>query len=67
MSLTPVAALVSGVVLLVLWVVLAFVVAIPAGWIHLALALGISLIAAAIVLTEPGADRSSSRLDKRVK
>lgn len=34
---------------IVLWVVLAFAVAIPSGWVHVALALGVVLIAVGIV------------------
>ncbi len=36
-------------VALVLWVVLAFALAIPSGWVHLPLALGVALIAVGIV------------------
>lgn len=39
----------GAVVSLVLWIVLAFVVAIPSGWVHAPLALGSILIARAIV------------------
>ena len=39
----------GAVVCLLLWVVLAFVVAIPSGWAHTPLALGSVLIARAIV------------------
>ena len=41
----------GAVVCLVLWIVLAFVVAIPSGWVHAALALGSVLIARAIALS----------------
>jgi hypothetical protein len=41
---------VGGAILcLVLWVVLAFVMALPSGWVHLPLAIGCILIARAIV------------------
>ena len=66
MSLTRPVALIGGVVLLALWVLLAFVLAIPAGWVHLALAVGICLLAVAITLTEPAAP-AGSRLDSTVK
>ena len=36
-----------------LWIVLAFVVAIPSGWVHLPLALGAVLIAVAIIQSAP--------------
>ena len=39
----------AGILLLVLWVVLAFVLAIPSGWVHAPLALGCVLLARAIV------------------
>ncbi len=39
----------AGILLLVLWVVLAFVLAIPSGWVHTPLALGCILLARAIV------------------
>jgi hypothetical protein len=66
-SLTRPVALAGGVLLLAVWVVLAFVLAIPAGWVHLALALGVSLLASAIILTEPASVSNSSRLDSTVK
>jgi hypothetical protein len=67
MSLTRPVALTAGVVLLVLWVVLAFVLAIPAGWVHLLLAVGICFLAAAITLTEPTGAADGSGLDVKVK
>ena len=39
----------SGAFLLVAWVVLAFVAALPSGWVHLPLALGVILVAKGIV------------------
>jgi TRAP-type C4-dicarboxylate transport system permease small subunit len=39
----------GAVVLLAAWVVLAFVVAVPSGWVHAPLAIGTVLIAMAIV------------------
>jgi len=39
----------AGILLLILWVVLAFVLAIPSGWVHVPLALGCILLARAIV------------------
>ncbi len=44
-------ALIAGVVALAAWVVLAFVMTIPSGWVHLPLAVGAMLIAVAIVLS----------------
>jgi hypothetical protein len=41
--------LLGAVALLALWVVLAFVAAIPSGWVHIPLALGSVLIVRAIV------------------
>jgi hypothetical protein len=40
---------IGGAVLLVLWVLLAFVFAIPSGWVHAPLALGCVLLARAVV------------------
>lgn len=42
-------AMIFAVVCLILWVVLAFVVAIPSGWVHLPLAGGTVLLAVGIV------------------
>jgi uncharacterized membrane protein (DUF485 family) len=42
-------ALILAVVCLVLWVILAFVAAIPSGWVHLPLAGGAVLLAVGIV------------------
>ena len=39
----------AGILLLILWVVLAFVLAIPSGWVHVPLALGCILLVRAIV------------------
>ncbi|MFQ6045295.1 MAG: hypothetical protein ACE5PT_02915 [Gemmatimonadales bacterium] len=42
-------AAVGAIVCLALWVALAFVVAIPSGWVHVPLAAGVILIVVAIV------------------
>ena len=42
-------ALISAVLCLVLWVVLAFIAAIPSGWVHLPLAAGTVLLAISFV------------------
>ena len=47
----------GGLAFVALWVVLAFVLAIPSGWVHLPLAVGVVLIATSIIVTEP-ADRA---------
>ena len=39
----------AGMICLVLWVLLAFVLAIPSGWVHVPLALGCVLLARAVV------------------
>ena len=52
----PLVGYVAGLVLLAIWVVLAFVMAIPSGWVHVPLALGISVIAIAIIQTPPAYD-----------
>jgi hypothetical protein len=57
--LKPLPVALGGLACIALWVVLAFVLAIPSGWVHLPLAVGVVLMATAIVLTEP-AQRSSS-------
>ncbi|MBI4500018.1 MAG: hypothetical protein HY700_02535 [Gemmatimonadetes bacterium] len=49
----PAFALVAAAVCLVVWVVLAFVVAIPSGWVHVPLAIGACLVAVAIVELHP--------------
>lgn len=41
---------------LVLWGVLAFVMAIPSGWAHLPLAVGVVLLAKVIIDTRPAGD-----------
>ena len=41
----------AAAVALAAWAVLAFVVAIPSGWVHLLLAVGATLVAAGIVKT----------------
>lgn len=41
--------LLAAVVCLAAWVILAFVIALPTGWVHAPLAIGTVLIAAAIV------------------
>ena len=45
----------TAVVALLLWAVLAFVVAIPSGWVHVLLAIGATLIAVGIVKQPPRA------------
>ena len=54
----PLVGYLIGVALIVVWVVLAFVKAIPSGWVHLPLALGVSVIAVAIIQTPPSYDKS---------
>jgi hypothetical protein len=49
----PVVAFLAGVVLIAVWVVLAFVMAIPSGWVHVPLALGVTCIAVGIIQTQP--------------
>jgi 1,4-dihydroxy-2-naphthoate octaprenyltransferase len=51
--LKPLAAALGGLACIALWAVLAFVLAIPSGWVHLPLAIGVVLMATAIILTEP--------------
>jgi 1,4-dihydroxy-2-naphthoate octaprenyltransferase len=46
----------AGLALLALWIVLAFVLAIPSGWVHVPLALGVTCIAVAIIETPPPQD-----------
>jgi hypothetical protein len=55
----PLVGYLAGVVMLVIWVVLAFVMAIPSGWVHVPLALGVSAIAIAIIQTAPARDQSA--------
>lgn len=43
----------GGVACVGLWIVLAFVAAIPSGWVHLPLAIGVTLIARGLVLIPP--------------
>ena len=50
---SPAVALGAALAALGLWVVLAFVVAIPSGWVHVPLAIGICLIAIAIIESNP--------------
>ena len=49
----PVYGIVAGIVLIGLWIVLAFVMAIPSGWVHLPLAAGFTLIGAGIIQLPP--------------
>jgi hypothetical protein len=51
----------GGVACLGLWIVLAFVVAIPSGWVHLPLAIGAVLIARGLALTQPHDVRQNRR------
>jgi hypothetical protein len=46
-------AFIAGAVFLVIWIVLAFVIAVPAGWVHLFLAAASVMIARGIVLSPP--------------
>ncbi len=48
-----VVSILGGVACLGLWIVLAFVAAIPSGWVHLPLAIGVTLIARGLVLAQP--------------
>ena len=43
------ASLIAAIICIVLWIFLAFVAAIPSGWVHLPLAVGVVLIAKAIL------------------
>jgi len=43
----------GGILLVGLWVVLAFGMALPSGWVHLPLAAGVTLIAVGIIQTSP--------------
>ena len=49
----PAFALAGAAGCIALWVVLAFVMAIPSGWVHVPFALGICLIAVAIIESRP--------------
>ena len=49
----PAFALAAAAVCLALWIVLAFVMAIPSGWVHLPLAIGACLVAIAIIESNP--------------
>jgi 1,4-dihydroxy-2-naphthoate octaprenyltransferase len=49
----PLVALLLAAGCLALWVVLAFVMAVPNGWVHLPLAVGAVLIAVAIIQSSP--------------
>jgi len=49
----PAFALAGAAGCIALWVVLAFVMAIPSGWVHIPLALGACLIAIAIIESNP--------------
>ena len=56
----PVVGYMAGLALIVVWVVLAFVLAIPSGWVHVPLALGVICVAVAIIQTPPVQDRPPS-------
>ena len=45
--------LLSAVLLLVLWIVLAFVMALPTGWVHLLYAIGMLLLARRVLIGAP--------------
>jgi len=49
----PLYAFTGGIVLIGVWIVLAFVMAIPSGWVHFPLAAGVTLIAVGIIQTSP--------------
>ena len=49
----PIISFLAAALLIVLWVVLAFVEAIPSGWVHLPLAAGATLVAIGIIETKP--------------
>jgi hypothetical protein len=59
--LTSRTALVAAVASLAAWVVLALVMKIPSGWVHLPLAAGAILVAVAIVLGGSGAPLDAPR------
>lgn len=50
-------AFVSAVISLTVWIVLAFVMTIPSGWVHLFLAIGATLVAVGIVKQPPADGR----------
>jgi 1,4-dihydroxy-2-naphthoate octaprenyltransferase len=56
----PMFGYVAGLGLIAVWVVLAFVMAIPSGWVHVPLALGVTCIAVAIIETPPAYDKPPS-------
>ena len=56
----PLVGYVAGVLLIALWIVLAFVIAIPSGWVHVPLAVGVTGIAVAIIETPPAHDKPPS-------
>jgi hypothetical protein len=53
----PLYAITGGFLLLGAWIVLAFVMAIPSGWVHLPLAAGVTLIAVGIIQLAPAGAR----------
>lgn len=57
---TPRVAFGGATALIAVWVVLAFIAAIPSGWVHLLLAVGATLIAVAIAKQSPGSGRPPS-------
>jgi 1,4-dihydroxy-2-naphthoate octaprenyltransferase len=61
-TMKPLYTLLVGILCLGLWVFLAFVKAIPSGWVHLPLAVGAILIAIAIIESPP---RMSPTTDDR--
>lgn len=56
----PLVGYLAGVGLILLWIVLAFVMAIPSGWVHVPLALGVTCIAVAIIESPPAHDKPPS-------
>ena len=49
----PAFALAAAALAIVLWVILAFVMAVPSGWVHVPLAIGACLVAVAILESNP--------------
>jgi hypothetical protein len=53
MIVKPLIAVLGGAVCVAVWIVLAFVVAIPSGWVHILLAIGVVLFSVAIIESAP--------------
>lgn len=58
--LTPRVAFGGAIALSAVWIVLAIVIAVPSGWVHLFLAVGATLIAVGIVRTDGRTDGQTS-------